>query len=155
MTQLQHVWSTWPQPDLDSVGILCKGHCLASVVPLGKDSFLLVSIFLEKIKRCLWLRVTQLRDKKCYSPCGNLRMSVRDLPCHFRGRQGSSHILFYDSVSQKMCPVILVSHEESSEVPYLPEFCTPPPLLWRKWWWRVDERCWWYKKRKRISGKSG
>lgn len=91
--------------------------------------FFLVSSFLEKIKRCLWLSytVTQLRDKEHYSPCGNLRMSVRDLACQFRGQQGSSHILFSDSVSQRMCPVILVSHEESLEVPYLPEFCASTP----------------------------
>lgn len=129
MTQMQHVWSTWPQPDLDSVGILCKGHCLASIVPLGKDSFLLVSIFLEKIKRCLWLSYTVERQGALFSlwesenvsrgPALSFQRKVRIFP------QSFLWLCFPEDVSS-----YLVSHEESPEVPYLPEFCAfhPPPL---------------------------
>lgn len=40
MTSIPCVWSTGSQSGLESMGLLCREHCLGSVVPLGEEHFL-------------------------------------------------------------------------------------------------------------------
>lgn len=153
MTLMQCVWFTWPQPDLESVGILCKGHCLASIVPFGKDSFFFFGFqFLGKDKEmplALLHSYTVERQGALFSLWESENVSQRPALSVQRAARIFPHsflwLCFPEDVSSYF--------SESWKIPrgtILAWILCFPPLLWRKWWWRVDEWCWWYKKRRGI-----
>lgn len=64
-----------------------------------------------------------LERQGAFIPHGNLRMSLRECRT-IDSEEGEDLPTFFDSdsVSQRLHPVILVSHEKSLEVSYFPEF---------------------------------
>lgn len=145
MTRIPCVWFIWSQLGLESMGLLGRAHCLGSVVPLGKELFIFNlsdPIFLEKIKIPLSLEFYPCETRSFILSrrlWGDQSENVP--PTQFKGRKKSSHILYSDSVSQKMSPVIWLSHKKSSEYHTLSVVlpCNRFLFSWRKLRWRMEE----------------
>ena len=106
-------------------GTLYGLSCALQQRPLlcGSDS-----IFLEKLKMPLSSGFHRWEARSFILLVGIWEcQSENVLSSQFRGRLRSSHIIYSDSLSQRICPVILVSHEKSLEVSYFFEFCAFSP----------------------------
>lgn len=89
---------------LESMGLLCRGHLLGSIMSLGKDHFFGLSdpIFLDIIKMPPSLQFHTWETTNFILPMGFWeRQSENVTPSQFKGRRKSSHILYSVSVSQR------------------------------------------------------
>lgn len=146
MTGMQCVYSTWPQPDLASGGLFAGDLvwtqlCLAAKTTSLRQWF----HFLGKVKDASQLRVPLLRGKELYSPCGNLRMSIRECPIQSVQRKTKifPHYLLWLAFPEDLSSYFSESWKIPRGIILLWVLCFFP-LLWRKLRWRVEEKWWWF-----------